>query len=229
MNGFIKIHRKIKRWGWYSDPAVFNLFLHLIIEANWTDKVSLGVPVAKGQVITGRKKLAKQTGLSEQQVRTALIKLAQTGEISTNVKANKYTIITIRNYRQYQVDDRVEQPTEQPTTNQQPTNSQPLSKKDKKVKNTTFDPFSMRPEWFQEEDWIALVEHRRSHKAKLSESERAYKVLIKQFEEAKNKGFSPTECVDEMVSRGWQSFKAEYMQNNKPRPFQNKNQDNGWI
>ena len=121
--GWIKLLRKFTRWGWYDDPPTKDVFLHLLLTANHQDKEWRGEIVRRGQVVTGRKKLAKETGLSEQQVRTALKKLHQTGEISTIKTTNRYTILSIEKYDSYQ--DGCEIANQQ--SNQQATNKQPTS------------------------------------------------------------------------------------------------------
>ena len=57
--------------------------------------------VKRGQVITSRKHLSEETGLSEQQIRTSLKKLQSTNEITIQ-STNKFTVITIEKYDFYQ-------------------------------------------------------------------------------------------------------------------------------
>jgi hypothetical protein len=127
MQGWIKIKRKIKKWEWYKNAVVKSLFLHLVIEANHKDGRWEGEEIKRGQLAVGRHELSKDTGLSEQQVRTALDKLKQTKEILVK-STNKYSIVTICKYDEYQSseDDVNQQITNnQPTNNQRPTSSQP--------------------------------------------------------------------------------------------------------
>lgn len=122
---FIVINRKILKWHWYDDVNVTRLFIHLLLIANWEDKKWHGILVKRGQVITGRKTLSEETGLSEQQVRTSLDKLISTKEI-TKSTTNKYTIITVNNYNKYQNYNQ-QITNKQPTNNQQITNNQPAN------------------------------------------------------------------------------------------------------
>lgn len=122
-NGFIVINRKMLKWEWYQDTNVVRLFIHLLLIANWEDKQWQGIEVKRGQVVTSRKHLAKDTGLSEQQVRTSLDKLISTNEI-TKIATNKYTVITVNNYNKYQ--DYNKQSNQQ-ITNNQPTNNQQIT------------------------------------------------------------------------------------------------------
>lgn len=126
--GFIKIDRGILKWGWYDDPATKSVFLHLLLNANYEDGEYRGEKILAGQVVFGRKKYAEALGLSEQNVRTAIEHLHKTGEISTSKVTNKFTIINIEKWTDYQVkEDKANQQTNQRLTNDQPTTNQRLT------------------------------------------------------------------------------------------------------
>ena len=78
LNGYIKLHRKLVDWEWYTDVNVKVVFLHLLLTANFKKNVYQGIEVLPGQTIVGTNALAVNTGLSRQQVRTALNKLVLT-------------------------------------------------------------------------------------------------------------------------------------------------------
>lgn len=122
--GFLKLHRKILGWEWYSDPNTFRLFMHLLLTANFKINRWQGVEIQPGQLITGRKALAKELRLSEQEIRTSLNKLKSTNEITIR-STNKFSIITICKWADYQVSDSTDQPANKPskqqTINQQST------------------------------------------------------------------------------------------------------------
>jgi hypothetical protein len=115
--GWISIHRKMLDWEWFEDVNTTHLFLYFLLKANHTQGKWKGVEVKRGQLITGRLKISQETGLSEQNVRTALKHLISTNEV-TKYTTSKYTIITITNY------DKFQQPTNQLTNNQPTTNQQ---------------------------------------------------------------------------------------------------------
>ncbi len=118
-NGWIKLHRKMLHWEWYTDLPVKVLFLHLLLCANHQPARWQGNEIGRGECVTSLEHLARQTGLSVQNVRTALKKLQKTGEIT--VKAtNKFTQIKVVNYALYQSYDGYEQQTD----NKQLTDSQ---------------------------------------------------------------------------------------------------------
>ena len=140
-SGFIKLQRKILDWEWYNDISTKTLFIHLLLKCNFKDKKWRGNNIKKGQILTGRKILSDETGLSEQQIKTALKKLKSTNEIT--IKAtNRFSIITLVNYSLYQ-DKKTDnnqldnQPEEQQATNKQPTSNQQATttKNEKNEKN----------------------------------------------------------------------------------------------
>ena len=132
-NGWIKLHRKFTKWEWYTDVPVKVLFLHLLLKANHEGERWKGREVERGQCVVGRHKLAEETGLSERQIRTALDKLKNTGEIRTE-STNKFTLITVVNYALYQEYDIDERPTngQQLTNNRPTTDQQATTNKNKK-------------------------------------------------------------------------------------------------
>lgn len=113
-NGWIKFYRKITNWEWYKDSNTFHLFGHLLLTSNYEEKEWKGMKIKPGQKITGRKKLAEETGLSEQKIRTSLRRLQSTSNITIK-STNRYTLITICNYSSFQSLDMSDQPAEQPT------------------------------------------------------------------------------------------------------------------
>lgn len=101
--GFVTLHRGIFDWEWFDDVYVFKLFVCLILLANHEDKTYKGVAVPRGSLITSIEALSKQTKLSINSVKHSLKKLLSTGEITEEVKPNKYRIITINNYDKFQL------------------------------------------------------------------------------------------------------------------------------
>lgn len=99
--GFIKLYRQLTSWEWYQDANTKSLFLHLLLMANHAPGKWKGIEVGRGQHITSTKKLAKETGLTIKEVRTALLHLEKTGEISKK-GASRWTLLTVENYGFYQ-------------------------------------------------------------------------------------------------------------------------------
>ena len=121
--GWVCVHRKMLEWEWFDDHNVFRLFMYLLLSANHKQNKWKGITVKKGSLITGRDALALKTGLSVRQVRTALSKLKSTNDIAIK-STSKYSIVSITNWDLYQSKDQL---SDQPATNERPTNDQPAT------------------------------------------------------------------------------------------------------
>lgn len=119
-NGWISLHRKFLEWEWFDKSEMVQLFIYLLLKANHTAGEWHGIIVKRGQLITGIKKINKDTKISFQKIRTCLKRLELTHEINKQT-TNKYSIITICNYDIYQ--------TIQQTNNKEVTNKQQTSNK----------------------------------------------------------------------------------------------------
>ena len=139
MSGWIKLHRQILEWEWYSDNNCFRLFLHLLLKANHKEKRFKGIELKVGSIVTSRDLLARETGLSSQQIRTALNKLISTNEI-TSETSSQGTILQIVSYEKYQVATN-EITNEQPTSNQRVTTNKNIKKEKKEIYIPEFNEF----------------------------------------------------------------------------------------
>ncbi|WP_407382815.1 hypothetical protein [Ruminococcus sp.] len=101
MEGFIKLYRKIRSWGWYSSPSVKVVFLHFLISANYETSEYRGVTIERGQAVFYLNSLSLELGLSVKQIRTAIDKLKKTGEITVWTN-HQLSVATICNFDKYQ-------------------------------------------------------------------------------------------------------------------------------
>lgn len=134
--GYIKLWRKIMQTAFYKKPNICHMAIHLLLKANHKPQsfVCNGKSeiINTGQILTGRKALANETGQSQQQVRTALLTLSDpTIGFLTIKTTNKFSLISIGKYGEYQELSTNNLTNKQPTTNQQLT----TNKNDKNVKN----------------------------------------------------------------------------------------------
>lgn len=117
---YLKLYYKMLEWEWYTDANVMRLFIHCLLKANRFDKKWHGVEIKAGSFITSYENLAFETGLSVQQIRTAINKLTSTGEI-TYKSTSRYSMIIVNSWIEYQA--------EQQTNNKQITNKQQTNNK----------------------------------------------------------------------------------------------------
>ena len=137
-NGFIKLHRRMLDWEWLSDPPTVAVWVVILLMAEWIH----GSEPAPGQVVTTQKELAELTGLTRQQVRTALKHLESTKEIttaSTKVGTKPASLITIEKWASFQVQQA--EPTKGAAkAKSEDATSLPLYKKNKEIKEIKEEP-----------------------------------------------------------------------------------------
>ena len=138
--------RKFSETSFYKKPNCVQMALHLLLRANhkpetfvWNGKATT---LAPGQVLTGRIKLSLETGQSQQEVRTALQTLAHPSiGFLTIESTNKFSLISIAKYSDYQETPTSTSTNQQPASNQPTTSQQPhtnTNKNEKNEKNTTY-------------------------------------------------------------------------------------------
>lgn len=162
-NGWIKLHRSLLDWEWYSDMNVRVVFIHCLLKANCKDVKYKGKDILRGSFATGLELLSRETGLTIAQIRVTLNKLKMTSEITIQTSAEG-SIISITNYDLYQSNDKQnDKPIASETTNEQQTNDKPIAsnnnnKNDKNDKNKEKDtivskkkdkPSGLLPVYFQ--------------------------------------------------------------------------------
>jgi hemerythrin superfamily protein len=121
--GYVLIFRKIKDTFFYQDSEAVHLWVHLLLEANHKDKSFLfngkKMDLKKGQLITGRKKLASSTGINESKVKR-LLKMFSEEKLIDQQTTNKFSIISITNWEFHQAVD-------QQMASQWPASDQPVT------------------------------------------------------------------------------------------------------
>ena len=103
-NGYIKLHRKFIKWEWYSNKNDRLVFIHCLLKANWEDGWFEGIKIPRGSFATSYKNLAKEIGISVQQLRTSIEHLKSTRNL-THATNHQFSIISINNYDKYQMDN----------------------------------------------------------------------------------------------------------------------------
>ena len=134
MQGWIKLHRKFVEWEWFRRSEMVHTMLYFILMANHAPNKWQGFTIETGQFVTSFDKISKATGLTIQTIRTCINRLKSTGEITTKT-TNKYTVVTICKYDNYQDTNPIEQQTEQ-QAEQQTSNKQVTTNKNDKNKET---------------------------------------------------------------------------------------------
>ena len=69
---YIRLNRKILDWEWYGDINTCRLFIHMLLKANWKDGEFKGKHIPRGSFVSSFGKLAEETQLTVDEVRTAV-------------------------------------------------------------------------------------------------------------------------------------------------------------
>lgn len=230
--GWIKIHRRITEWEWYDEPNTFRIFFHLLLKANHKPNNYRGVLIEAGQVMTGLDKLASETRLTPQKVRTSLNRLKSTNEIT--VKSNTQgTIIQIVNYNKYQITADDQQTDNKRITNQQQTDNKPITtnnnvnnEENGENKEETIFNFkkSLLDYGFKKKLVVEWLRVRK--KKKLTDSETAYKAFITVIEKASTT--DKDTILEKCVEKSWGGLEYDWLinvglvkaENEKPFKYQ---------
>lgn len=121
--GWIKLHRAVLDWQWFSDPNTTHVFMYCLLKANHKDNMHRDSLVKRGTFLTGRDLISRETGCSVREVRTALKRL-ESANVLTSKTSRQGTVIEVLNYDRYQAGD---QQNDQQATNKRPTNDQQTS------------------------------------------------------------------------------------------------------
>lgn len=106
MDGWIKLHRSLLEWEWFTDSNTLHVFIYLLLKANIKPLKYKGFVVPVGSLVVTVSEIGDVLGLSYKAVRTALEHL-KVGEQITTQATNKFTIVTICKYVDYQVEEKV--------------------------------------------------------------------------------------------------------------------------
>jgi len=176
MNGWIRLDRKIQDSFMWDDPEALKLWLYLLMGAAIEDKtVSFnGKPLnlKRGQVVFGLNSVSSRLGISVRRLRTTIKRFENCHQIDKQ-NFNKYSIISITNYCQYQDSDKQ-------TTGKRQTRRQQLNNKQE---NNIFKPPTVEQvkayceergngldaerfvDWYESRGWLVGTNKMKSWKA----------------------------------------------------------------
>lgn len=168
-SSWVKLYRKLNNSAFKKKPLTVALFVHFLINVNtetkkiiWNDEE---ITVLPGQIITGRKSLSEDTGITQQSIRTSLKILKSTSTITIKT-FTKFSVITINKWDEYQ-SSTSKLTNKQPTTNQQLT----TTKEYKNIRNKEYNTL----ESVVESDFKEIAE---TYKVSLSFIQKIYEELV---------------------------------------------------
>lgn len=169
--GWVKLHRQLIEWEWYSDINTSRLFIHCLLRANHKDTKWRGQDIKRGQFITSLDTLSNETGLTISQIRTSLKKLKSTDEIASLSQARS-RVITVVKYDCYQEDSKIINSKSQPDRKLIATD-----KNDKNDKNK--NKVILTPDGINSPAWDEWIKFRKSKKKPVSQeaAKKQFKLL----------------------------------------------------
>ncbi len=208
MSGWIKLHRALIDWEWYTDHNTCRLFIHCLLRANHSDTKWRGQELKRGQFLTSLESLSSETGLSISQIRTGFKKLKSTNEIASLSQARS-RIITVVHYNSYQSDDRL---SDKLVAGSSQAGDRVVTT-DKNVKNE--NKVIIRPDGINATAWNEWIAYRKSKKKKVSQ-----KAAKKQFELLTNYAFEvQQQIIDQSIQNDYQGlFEPKGGSNAENRP-----------
>ena len=138
MEWFVQLHKKICDWEWYTDIPTCKLFFHILLKCNYKEAKWKWKVIKPWEFITSLEHLSLETGLTRQQVRTAINKLKSTWEI-THYSTNEYTTLALNNWESYNTRDNIQITNEQQTNNKRITTTNKNNKEYKENKDNNIE------------------------------------------------------------------------------------------
>lgn len=111
LGGWASVHRSVIDHWVAAEPELFAVWVRLILEANFEDKKKMFngslIEIKRGQLVFGLNAFSAKSGVSVKKLRRHLDLLEKEGMIGRQ-KTNKFSLISITNYEQYQGQGRQE-------------------------------------------------------------------------------------------------------------------------
>lgn len=148
--GYISAYRSMMDKGFYKDSEYVHLWLHLLFKANFKENEVLfngkALHIQPGQFITGRKALARETGIHESKVER-ILKTFKNEHMIEHEGFNKFRIISITNWNIYQNTEQQDgqRVNSKRTASEQPANTNNNDNNEKK--NTCSNPSDFERFW----------------------------------------------------------------------------------
>ena len=218
----------------FKNPTMLKIWIWCIGKASFEDGEAIPenrmllntIELKRGQFIFGRKSAEKELQIDESTIYKILKKLEKNNSISIKSN-NKYSIITICNYDNYQLSNnkKEQQSNSKVTAKEQQSNSKvthiiniindnKINKE--KSKKERFDFLnSIVGLGVSDENAQKWIEVRKEKKA--TNTERAFNVVKEEVAKAMILGFTADEVIEICHKREWRGFFVHYLDSYRPR------------
>ncbi len=245
--GFIFLHRSLLDWEWYDEPKTTHLFIYCLLKANHKDNKWRGTDIKAGSFVTSLDKISSETGLSVQEVRTAIRKLEKTGELTSknHSKNRMLSIVYWSKYQAQQQDSNKELTGNQQEDNKQSTGNQQFINSSSTTNNNDNNIYNKKntkkdfvlPDWIDVDVWNDFEEFRKSEKKPMTD--RSKRLNVKELARIKaDTGDNPNDVLNQSIRNSWTGvfpikqnstkFKEKQGSNNSaslPKDWEYLNQD----
>ena len=205
--GYFRHYRKVADWALRDKPYAYSVWMYLLEMASGTDRKTYfhgeEVILEPGQLVTGRKKIAAATGVSESSVERWLDKLEKWEQIGQRKNASS-RLITIRNWQEYQSTGQ-ETDKKRTTTGQPADNDRTLIDKVKegKRKKSNTTPHPCRGASSDPTDTTENLQVLKAICERVQQETgfNAFSFVVKKNSEKRGKGPWPAQCFVEVFEK----------------------------
>ena len=222
-NGWVKVHRKILDHWVSQEPELFAFWMRLLIEANHCDTKRMFngtlIEIKRGQTLFGLEAFEAKSGISRKKLRRYLSMLESESMIGRQ-KTNKYSLISIVNYEEYQLEGRQEAGKGQAEGKPRASQGQHLENvntvenektKDKGAPALDYSSWPGMPSDQILKDWRQV---RKTQRAAITQT--VINRFGKELHIAEENGLTVDECLTECIVKGWRGFKAHWVKQQQP-------------
>lgn len=241
MEGWIKLHRKmLENPAICKDAEYFAVWCYLLLNATHKEiKAEFNgrtITLEPGQLITGRKSIARYLRINESKVQRTLKRFESEHQIEQQTTSQN-RLVTVNNWNYYQ---ETEQGTEQRLNNERTTTEQRANtnKNEKNGNNVKNDKKESEPQSLTnlpdselgdfKDIWLDYLEHRKELGLKRYKSAKSERIKFKDLLRLSNESASRAqEIVNQSRGNSWQGLfpikdKPETQQETAPAPRTNK-------
>lgn len=225
--GWIRVHRALLDHWTAREPEAMAVWVRLLCEANFDDKKSLIngrlIDVKRGQLVFGRDAFSQRSGVSVMKLRRIMSALESDGMI-TQQKTNKFTLVSITCYEEFQQSSSKQPADNQQTSSKQPADNQQITtpKEVKKLRSEEVKEVDKKgslaldySSWPSMPSDILLAEWKSlRQRLKAGITQTVINRVGKELHIAVKAGFTVDQCFEQWIYKGWRGFEASWMGGN---------------
>jgi hypothetical protein len=153
MEGWVKLHRQVLENGWLTNPELWTFWSYCMLKASYQEHTHLvgdkQVKLLPGQFVFGRNKAAEDLKTTVSKIRTCIKNLKKMKNVTIE-STNKYSILTVVNWRIYQGhENENDQQLDQQITSTSPAHDHKQECKNERMPDENYEGTEMQASQFQ--------------------------------------------------------------------------------